>query len=261
MFVSDILSTKVPEIIPNISYPSPVVLKMNGDTSSDYHVVLSKDALDALREIEHEALEDLGQRGLGNLLLADDFVKACVSLSNGNQNQKTGGENKKRVAIILGFPIFQGEDPREENDGVAGGLYIAKALDAMGVPVTFIVDSWSKELMKTLQENLPSSEVSSIGSDLKSDFLLDVGTGLPRFSHLVSIERPSPGSDGCCHGMRGQVIEIEPTHLLFEQGNFSLLFASWSLIFSTCGFLPYHFLNHFTFLRNYLLASCNAAYF
>ena len=39
------------------------------------------------------------------------------------------------------------------------------------------------------------------------------------FSHLVAIERPSPAVDGICHGMRGQVIDIEPTHILFEQGN------------------------------------------
>jgi len=50
--------------------------------------------------------------------------------------------------------------------------------------------------------------------------LFDGQTGEALFSHLVSIERPSPNVEGTCHGMTGRLIEnIEPTHLLFQQGN------------------------------------------
>lgn len=95
MFVADVESDKVPDIIPNTSYPEPTVLKM----SNDYHTILSMDALNALREVEKETLEDLGNRGISELLVSDDFVKACVSLSQ---------ISTSNVGIILGFPLFDG---------------------------------------------------------------------------------------------------------------------------------------------------------
>ena len=97
MFVADVESDKVPDIISNMTYPEPTVLKMS--KINDYYVILSKDALNALREVEKETLEDLGNRGISELLVADDFVKACVSLS------QTSTSN---VGIILGFPLFKG---------------------------------------------------------------------------------------------------------------------------------------------------------
>ena len=72
------------------------------DNQNSYHTILSKAALSALRELETETLEDLGNRGIGNLLVADDFVKACISLSQSSSMTNRG------VGIIVGFPLFKG---------------------------------------------------------------------------------------------------------------------------------------------------------
>lgn len=98
MFVADVESDKVPDIISNTVYPEPTVLKMS--KANDYHAILSKNAFNALREVEKETLEDLGNRGISELLVADDFVRACISLSQASAVSNVG--------IILGFPLFKG---------------------------------------------------------------------------------------------------------------------------------------------------------
>ena len=119
-------------------------------------------------------------------------------------------------------------------------MYIGKALAASGTKVTFIIDSWSDALKKCLLEQNPKFEVKSLGLSFSSggtekfeDILLNADTGEPLFSHLVAIERPSPAADGLCHGMRGQVIDIEPTHILFEQGKTVLRFFGQSNLYMT----------------------------
>jgi len=211
MLVSDIKSDDVPKFVETPQYTTPEVLPM--DDSEKNFAILSKAVLQTLRQIDKELTEDPGKRGIKHLHVFDDFTRACLSLS------KLGSH----IGIILGFPCFDGADPVEENDGVAGALYIANALVTLGKQVTFIIDSHSHTLRNLLKTLSPDCKVNSLGHTYTADqteFLFDGQTGEALFSHLVSIERPSPNVEGTCHGMTGRLIEnIEPTHLLFQQGN------------------------------------------
>ena len=210
MFVCDIKSDDIPKFVTTPQYPTPTVLSM--DIGDENFTILSRVALEALREIESELGEDLGKRGIEHLQVADDLARACASLA----------KHGSHVGIILGFPCFEGADPIEENDGVAGAIYIANALVKLGKQVTFIIDSYSHALKNLLKTLSPACKVTSLGPNYTADqteFLFDGLTGEALFSHLVSIERPSPNDQGTCHGMTGRLVEnIEPIHLLFQQG-------------------------------------------
>lgn len=208
MFVCDILSDDITKFISIKSYPAADVISL--DEKKAKYSIASKNTIEILKKIEIQLMEDPGKRKIESLLVEDDFTRACLHLA----------ENGNNIAIILGFPCFADQDPLEENDGVAGAIYMAKAFVTLGKKVTFIIDGYSKVLKRFLQEVVPKADVTSIGTDYnkESTFLFDAQTGDALFSHLISIERPSPGTDGFYHRASGKTITIcEPTHLLFEQ--------------------------------------------
>ena len=212
MLVSDVFSHNVNDIVPATRYPEAELMEMK----QKVYQILSKPSLDAISEIENEIMEDIGERGITNLLVKDDFCRACLDLA----------ANGAHVGIIFGFPCFDGEDPVEENDGVAGAIYIANALLKLGKSVTFIVDNVSRALKNFLVEQMPKCQIKSIGAEFtidNKDFLFDANSSKPLFSHLLAIERPSPSVDGTCRGMNGRLINVEPAHLLFLQGLFIII--------------------------------------
>lgn len=84
-----------------------------------------------------------------------------------------------KTLALISLLFTKGEkDPIEENDGVAGAIYIGKALAARGTKVTFIIDSWSDTLKECLQSQNPAFEVKSLGLNYSDDILLDVETGI-----------------------------------------------------------------------------------
>lgn len=221
MFVSDTFSNDVPKLIKNTLYPKPKTICLD-ETNSRYSI-LSETTWNILTQIEKEIQEDPGNRGIANLIVESDFHKACLTLS------KQYSHVTNHVGLTLGFPCIEGFDPCEENDGVHGAIYLAKALMHLGNRVTFIIDQRSSKLRETLLEctskgfmgNLP--DILNVPSSLSIEdthIIFDNANDSVRFSHLISIERPSPGADGRHHTMTGRDIseKCDPIHILFEQG-------------------------------------------
>lgn len=215
MFLCDIKSSDTPNFFKNKAYPKPSVILM--DSKNQRYSLLSEKALQSLNQIEFEVSEDLGNRGIKELIIKEDFSKAIMSLHKGGTS----------IGILFGFPCFTEGSPLEENDGVAGAIYIARALANLDKKVTFIIDSGSPHLETFLKESISSYveniDVMSIGKEFderNTTFLFNKETSKPNFSHLLAIERPSPSADGCYNTMKARDIKklCDPTHILFQQG-------------------------------------------
>lgn len=138
MFVTDVLSDDVPKYVKTMTYPKPCAVCLD-ETDMKYAIV-SEETLGRLKRLQNEISEDPGNRGIKELIVDDDFGKACLSLS----------KYCSSVAIALGFPCLENNEVKEENDGVAGAIYIARALMALDTKVTFIIDERSSVLKETL---------------------------------------------------------------------------------------------------------------
>jgi len=215
MFVSDTLSDNIPSLVDVKQYPKPLLLCLD-ETLQRYSVV-SKYANDLLTKIEEIIGEDKGDRGINHLIIQNNFHKAILSLS----------KHAKSVGIILGFSCFQEGFPIEENDGIHGAIIIARALTALGVNVTFFIDTHSTILKETLKDSFAKGyfktfvPVKTLGEDYNNDInkvLIDDVTGEAQFTHLIAIERPSKSVNGIYPNMRGRDISsnCDPLDQLFE---------------------------------------------
>jgi len=218
MFVCDVRTDDMASYIHTDVYPEADVVTLSKKHSR--FAPISKNSLRQLERLDEEIMFDPGERGIQHLHIKEDLIKACLDLSC----------RASSVAILLGFPVFRAEnrEPAEENDGVQGAIYLARALQAMGVAVTFVVDSHAHVLRDTLHESVEQGflysavDIISVGKEftLKDrSVLFDVHTGVAKFSHLIAIERPSPGSNGKYHTMKARDIsqDLEPMDLLFNQ--------------------------------------------
>jgi hypothetical protein len=161
----------------------------------------------------------------------------------------------KAVAIVTGFCIVDADPAAAETDGPPGALFLARALDAVGVRVVLVSDAYGLPLLEAGRKALRLDRVelrqmpltderaaeswtnefwnTGLGSDLGGDL-----------THLIAIERAGPSHTlaslgdqntddemlarferevpqehrGVCHNMRGLDITSvnAPTHLLFE---------------------------------------------
>ena len=206
-------SDDVPNHVSVKTYPKAKVVCL--DEKVQRYSIVSEKVYGLLGAIEEIAFEDLGNRGLSQLVIAEDFHKACLSLS----------KNCHSVAIILGFPLFESKSPSEENDGIAGAIYLANALLNTGSLVTFFIDSFSDILKDFLISSTfltKNVKVLSVGKDFTEhdlSFLVDKETGKPYYTHMVAIERPSTSIIGGYRTMSGRSIYCEPLDILFQQGN------------------------------------------
>ncbi|XP_065651476.1 D-glutamate cyclase, mitochondrial [Hydra vulgaris] len=213
MFVADMRSDDLARHISIKTYPKAKVVCL--DEKLQRYSLVSDRIYTLLGAIEKLTSEDLGNRNIAQLLIKEDFHKACLSLS----------KNCHSVAIILGFPLFELKCPSEENDGIAGAVYMANALLNAGKKVTFFVDSFSETLKRFLISSViqkESTQVLSIGTEFTEDnfdFIINKETGMPKYTHIIAIERPSTSIQGGYRTMKGRSINCDPLDKLFNQGN------------------------------------------
>lgn len=192
---------------------------------------------------------DPGARGVtqfrdrGQCLAYGGLQAAAMSLA----------ERGRCVGIVTGFVIVNHQPPAAETDGPPGALYLARALDALGIETVLISDRYGVSVLRAGLEHwgLERSELLEFplgGEESAAQRWIDEFLVSPKgrqLTHLAAIERVGPSHtsaslaaqkrDGAppledferdvpmadrdhCHNMRGVIIDdhTAPLHRLFE---------------------------------------------
>ncbi|XP_054758178.2 D-glutamate cyclase, mitochondrial-like isoform X1 [Lytechinus pictus] len=171
---------------------------------------LSQATMDRIKKLETAAIEDIGKRQIGHLLVEDDLLKAALSLSHA-----------KSVAVTTGFPVKLEGDNLFETDGPPGAIAMATMLQVLGKDVVLVIDDvggllgWMIKLVDMLVERGVLSKTipiecypptgQSASKENAVSFLTSQDGQTPRFDHLVAIERAGVGQDGLYHSASGRV--------------------------------------------------------
>ena len=102
--------------------PRVVTLKDKPFTS-----LVSESAVIRFRGLEREIRDDIGARGIAELHIADELLRAALVLSHSSS-----------VGINFGFPCNTNEEFPDEMDVPLETIALGKALKALGKEMTFI---------------------------------------------------------------------------------------------------------------------------
>lgn len=187
--------------------------------------LLSEEAMTKIRYLETEIQEDIGKRGIANLHIPDELLKAALVLSHGSS-----------VGIHFGFPCNTNEEFPDETDGPLGAIVLGKALKTLGKEVTFIASYYHvefvQELVRTFLENnvsvvefTPERTHGSGGVKTAANKLLfnDAAHQMsPKFDVVVAIEAVSRSEDGRYMTMKARdlshICKVSPVDEVFIQG-------------------------------------------
>jgi hypothetical protein len=157
---------------------------------------------------------DVNNRGLArdpadNLFTAcrPDFAAACTSIA---------ASASPALAIVTGFFIPQANPPCGETDGPLGALFLARALQPLGLRLTLVTDDFCRTALEIglrtcgLIDCVPIVTLAGHASPWSPP---------PDLTHLIALERVGPGRDGRCRNMRAVDVtdQMAPAHLLFEE--------------------------------------------
>jgi len=193
---------------------------------------------------------DPGVRGLAtipgdNLLTAcpDDFADACHNLAQ---------SPRAKLLIVTGFYIADAQPPCGETDGPLGALFLARALQPLGVEVTLATDAFCISALRAgleecrLQDHVGLVKLPNVPQAFKDNV-----------THLLAIERVGPSHTANsvqaraknkaetlalfeaevhpdqrdrCYTMSGRDVTpyTSPAHLLFEEAR-SLVNGHYSI--------------------------------
>lgn len=126
------------------------------------------------------------------------------------------------VGIVTGFYFEHAEPPSPETDGLGGAGHIAAALASVGASVTVITDAPCAKAVWSVVDRIPEDvdlEVTAVSEASVRRLRARLQNGLNPLTHLVSIERVGPGSDGRPHRQHGWDMSrvTAPMHLLFDE--------------------------------------------
>lgn len=133
---------------------------------------------------------------------------------------------KAHVGIVTGFFIRHATPPSPETDGLGGMAHLAAGLAHSGVAVTVITDAPCSKAVWAVTTELPSQvalEVVSVSSTSVKQLRDRLENAELPITHLIAIERVSPGSDGKPHREHGWDMSSDtaPLHLLFEDADWT----------------------------------------
>lgn len=136
------------------------------------------------------------------------------------------------VGIVTGFFIRHATPPSPETDGLGGMAHLAAGLSNSGIAVTVITDAPCSKAVWAVVAELPKSvvlEVVSVSETSVRELRQRLATKDRPLTHLIAIERVSPGSDGKPHREHGWDMseDTAPLHLLFEEPSWQ---APWVTI-------------------------------
>ncbi|XP_078090606.1 D-glutamate cyclase, mitochondrial isoform X1 [Mustelus asterias] len=182
-----------------------------------HYSVASVTAVKKFKALDKLIQQDPGNRGIKHLLIENQLLKACLSLSHA-----------KSVLITTGFPTHFNHQPPEETDGPPGAIAIAAMLQAQKKNVVIVTDQRALEMNKkiideavereVLKTPIPVVSFQDDGEDSSLKFLCHDGDPqFPRFDHLVAIERAGMAADGNYYNARKVNIKhlVDPIDKLF----------------------------------------------
>ena len=206
---------------------------------------MSDAVLDQIREVIQR---DVNNRGLArdpheNLFTAcrDDFANACRSIA---------GATRPMLAIVTGFFIPHAEPPCGETDGPLGALFLARALQPLGIEIRLFTDvfcgqalelglrscqlenriplltknpsfrpsAWERTLGRSASRPGSEQDATQSVADVRSHAEGGNEHLPPDRLFFLALERVGPASDGRCHNMHGRDVtdEMVPVHGLFN---------------------------------------------
>jgi D-glutamate cyclase len=164
---------------------------------------------------------DAGQRGLrtdpgDNLITAcsNDFADACRSLA---------GAAQAKLLIVTGFYIVDAPTPCGETDGPLGALFLARALQPLGVEVILATDTFCLEALRTgleacqMLDQVGLLELPNIAWDeqgYEDQVFGGVGRSSAPLTHLLAIERVGPSHT--TKSVKAQLKNMSETLVLFQ---------------------------------------------
>ncbi|XP_048455977.1 D-glutamate cyclase, mitochondrial, partial [Rhincodon typus] len=182
-----------------------------------HYSIVSVTAVEKFKALDSLIQQDPGNRGIKHLLIENQLLKACLSLSNA-----------KSVLITTGFPTHFNNQPPEETDGPPGAIAIAAMLQAQKKTVVIVTDQRALEMNKKIIEEaveqgrlktpIPVISFQDNGKDSALMFLCHDGNPQsPRFDHLIAIERAGMAADGNYYNARKVNIKhlVDPIDKLF----------------------------------------------
>ncbi|KAM5129263.1 D-glutamate cyclase, mitochondrial isoform 1-T2 [Mantella aurantiaca] len=192
---------------------TPLVIRISSDPL--HYSLVSRRAADKIRALEEIIGVDPGDRGIKNLLIQDELLKSCLSLSHAES-----------ILITTGFPTHFQHQPPEETDGPPGAVAMAAMLQALGKKVAIVTDERAIDMNRSIIEKAIEQGVLktpvpllSFKEDAALNFLCERGDpASPRFDHLVAIERAGRAKDGNYYNARKINIKhlVDPIDDLFE---------------------------------------------
>ncbi|XP_065057698.1 D-glutamate cyclase, mitochondrial-like isoform X2 [Rhopilema esculentum] len=189
MFITDRTNEDARALLNAKTYPEARTVCL--DKTRKIFSLVSCQTWDKITKLESLIIDDPGNRGVQFLQEKTDLHSAALSIS----------QSAKSVAILTGFSCLPELTPSIENDGISGAVAIAKAVQALGKPVTLIVGKTEKQIFKDIlmwchANGILKHEVSVVTVENAAEMLYDELMDQKRFSHLISIERPGRNSNG-----------------------------------------------------------------
>ncbi|XP_068110688.1 D-glutamate cyclase, mitochondrial [Hyperolius riggenbachi] len=212
MFITDIKNKAAPE---SSADQTPLVARISSQPL--HYSLVSQLVAEKIRMLEKIIGVDPGDRGIKNLLVEDELLKSCLSLSHA-----------KSVLITTGFPTHFQHQPPEETDGPPGAIAMAATLQSLGKEVAMVIDERALDLHRgilesaiqqgVLRDPVPLLCYKDDSADSAVRFLCKDGDpNSPRFDHLVAIERAGRAADGNYYNARKINIKhlVDPIDNLF----------------------------------------------
>jgi hypothetical protein len=164
---------------------------------------------------------DPGNRGLrtdpvDNLITAcpDDFANACRSLAATPQ---------AKLLVVTGFYIADAHPPCGETDGPLGAVFLARALQPLGVEVILATDTYCVEALRTgldacqLLDQVGLIELPNVAWDeqgYEDQLFGALGRSSAPLTHMLAIERVGPSHT--TKSVKAQLKNMTDTLVLFQ---------------------------------------------
>jgi hypothetical protein len=148
------------------------------------------------------AIEDLAQTEVGRNIgpLADVTTGGLLAAA-----KSLAETPSTSVAILTGAYIPWATPAAAETDGPPGGAILAAGLQALGIPARLLTDSWCLPVVSAaVRAAAPKLLVDRCDGDYDIRTRLTGEYERSKITHLISVERLGPSSDGRTRNFRGE---------------------------------------------------------